>query len=105
MANFFMKIDFDTSNRLVTLTKSGEASVSDMIEFIDKGVALGLKHNCYDLLFNMQKEKGSFLELYELHKNLIEITDLTFGHRFAVVFSPSENKSGKQFYETISIDW
>ena len=102
-----MKIDFDASNHIVTVTKSGAASVSDIIEFIDKGVALGVKHVCFNLIFDMQnaKETGSFLELYELHKNLIKITDLTHDHRCALVFSPTENKSEKQFYETVSNNW
>ena len=45
-----MKIDFDASNHIVTVTKSGAASVSDIIEFIDKGVALGVKHKCDNLI-------------------------------------------------------
>jgi len=102
-----MKIDFDRSNHIVTVTKSGVASVSDIIEFINKGVAMGLKHDCYDLIFDVQKTKetGSFVELYEFHKNLIQITDLTHNHRFAVIFSPTENKSEKLFYETVAANW
>ena len=102
-----MKIDFDASDHIVTVTKSGAASVSDIIGFIDKGVALGLKHDCHDLIFDMQEaiETGSFNELYEFHKNLIQLTKLTNNHRCAVVFSPNENKSERQFYETVAANW
>ena len=102
-----MKIDFDASNHIITATKSGLTSVSNIIEIINKGVALGMKHDCHDLLFNVQKtqETGSFRELYELHKKLILLTDLTYQHRCAVVFSSTANKSDKQFYETTAANW
>lgn len=102
-----MKLEFDERNHIVTLTKYGSASISDIIELINSAVALGEKHNCYNLIFNLQKaqETGSFTELYEFHKNLTQVTNLTQNHRCAVVFSPTENKVDKQFYETVGSNW
>ena len=102
-----MKIEFDKHNHIVTATKYRSSSISDIIECINKAVSLGEKQNCHDLLFNMQNaiESGSFNELYEFHKNLIQVTDLTHDYRCAVVFSEKANKSEKQFYETIGSNW
>jgi len=105
--NEFMKMDYDASDQIITITKSGLATVSDIIETINETVSFGDKKNCYNFLFNVQNtiETGSFNELYEFHKNLTQVTNLTHEHRCAVIFSPEANKSRTQFYETISFNW
>ena len=102
-----MKIEFDKQNHIVIATKFGPAGINEIIQFIDAGVSLGDKHNCYNILFNMQEaeETASFLESYEFHKNLIRKTALTHDHCCAVVFAPSENQNEKQFYETVAFNW
>lgn len=102
-----MKVEFDKLNRMVVVTKNGSARISDIIELIDMAVSFGEKYNCYDIIFNLQnvKEDASFNELYHLHKNLIMITTLTYEHRFALIFSPDENKLKRQFYETVGANW
>ena len=99
-----IQLEFDKLNQIVIAKKYQEASISDIVEFINKAVSFADKHNCFNILFNMQKaeETGSFLESYELHKNLLQMTDLTYDHCCAVVFSPREIKSEKKFYETVS---
>jgi hypothetical protein len=102
-----LKIEFDKLNHIVIVTKLGPVRIPDIIEFIDGAVAIGEKHKCYNLIFNVQnaKEIGSFNELYEFHKNLIQMTNLTHDHRCAVVFSERANKPEKQFYETVGANW
>ncbi|RLD80013.1 MAG: hypothetical protein DRJ07_11005 [Bacteroidetes bacterium] len=102
-----MKIYYDASNQIIIVTKSGLASVSDIIELINEAVSLGDKKNCCKFLFNMQNaiETGTFNELYEFHKNLTQVTNLTYDHRCAVIFSQKADKRRKLFYETISSNW
>ena len=102
-----MDLEFDNVNQIVFAKKFGAAGISDIIEVINQGVSLGEKHNCYKIFFDMQnvEETASFLELYEFHKNLLQMTSLTFEHCCALVFSPEENKSEKLFYETVATNW
>ena len=102
-----MTIEFDKQNQIVFAKKFGASGIADIVELINHGVSLGEKHDCYKILYNMQEaeETASFLESYELHKNLLQRTDLTLDHCCAVVFSPEENKSEKLFYETVATNW
>jgi hypothetical protein len=102
-----MKIAFDQLNQMVTVTVNGSVRISGIIELIDRAVSLGEKHNCYHIIFNLQKakENASFNELYELHKKLMQLTTLTYKHQIALVFSPDENKFKRQFYETVGANW
>jgi hypothetical protein len=102
-----MTTEFDRQNQMIVATKFGPSGIIDIIKIINQAVSLGEKHNCYKILFNVQnaEETASFLELYEFHKNLIQMTSLTFEHSCAVVFSPDENKSEKLFYETVATNW
>jgi hypothetical protein len=102
-----MTIKFDKQSQIVFAKKFGASGIADIIELINHGVSLGEKHNCFKILYNMQEaeETASFLESYEFHKNLIQMTDLTLDHCCAVVFSPLENKSEKLFYETVATNW
>lgn len=94
-----MDIEFDDVNRIVFVTIFGDVGITDIIELINHGVSLGEKHNCYKMLYNMQEavETASFLESYEFHKNLIQMTSLTYYHCFAVIFSPLKTKRKNSF--------
>ena len=102
-----MKTEYDDVKQIVVATKYDASGIADIIELINQGVYLAEKHNCYEILFNMQEaeETASFLETYEFHKNLIQMTDLTFDHCCAVVFSSLANKNEKKFYETVATNW
>jgi hypothetical protein len=102
-----MTTEFDRQNQMIIATKFGPSGILDIIKIINQAVSLGEKNNCYNILFNAQniEETASFLESYEFHKNLLQMTDLTLDHCCAVVFSPEENKSEKLFYETVGTNW
>jgi hypothetical protein len=103
-----MKIEFDLRNNLIMATKFGPSSYLETIEFINKAIALGNKHKCYHILFNMQKteETFSFMEGYDLNKNLLKVTDLTHKHRCALIYSGNSRDINKiKFKETVAGNW
>jgi len=104
-----MKIEFDNRIKIVIASKSGTVNVSEIIRLINTSVALGIKHKCYCILFNMTKveEIYSFMEEYKLNQNLINLTDLTYDHHCAVVYTPSKFKTVDelQFKERVAVNW
>lgn len=55
----------------------------------------------------MQKAEleNSFREIYNLNKNLIQVTDLTYKYNCAVVYSPNTKSNEIQFYEIVGSNW
>ena len=104
-----MEIKFDNKQKVVFAAKEGLTSYANVIELINEAVAVGIKHNCLSILFNMQKltETFSFLEEYILNEYLLKNTDLTIHHRCAVIYSPKDSREPEEikFKQTVADNW
>lgn len=102
-----MKIELDNQNKVVIASQSGKTHISDVIELINKAVFFSANYQCYEILFNMKKAEleYTFMEIYNLNKNLIQVTDLTYKYNCAVVYSPNTKTNEIQFYEIVGSNW
>ncbi len=104
-----MKIEYDHLNKIVIASIFGAVGVSGIIELINESVRFGRKHNCSNILFNMTEAEEilSFIDEYELCKNLNRITELTPSHYCAVVyhFNKLKNENELTFKEVVAQNW
>jgi len=102
-----MKFTFDKQKNIVVATIVGLVDIIKIVEYINNAVAYGEKHNSYSILFNMQKaeETFSFMDEYDLNKNLTRKTNLTNTHRCAVIYSYNKKKNKIEFKETVAFNW
>ena len=86
----------------------GVVNKDDEIKFISKAAKFSSKVQCNYILFDMTRvvENFGLYEAYELNKNFLTLTGLTFRHHCAFVFSQEDDvKSKLEFKESVAKNW
>ena len=94
---------------IIIASYNGVVDKKEEIRFISNAAKFSSKKDCFKILFDMRKiiENFGFFEAYELSKNFLRLTGLTFRHQCAFVFESEEfeNNSKMVFKESVAKNW